>query len=214
MQEFFQMLSSEAASLMTPAGLTALAAIILIDVVMSGDNALLIGMAVKGLSARDRKRAIFWGILLATLLRIAFASVAVLLLSVIGVKLAGGLLLLYVVFKLYRELRSEAKGQEHGSGHAVTKTFAAAISSIVIADVSMSLDNVLAVAGAANENLVALGIGLVISIALMAIAANLVAKLLEKYSWIQWAGLAILAYVALHMIYGGGAEVYGLMDER
>lgn len=193
-------------SLFTAAGLFALANIIFIDVVMSGDNALLIGMATKHLAPKERKKAIAIGIFLATLLRIVFAAVAVKLLSIIGLKLAGGLLLLYVVYKLYREVRHAAHMNEAPELEGVS-TFRGAVTSIVIADVSMSLDNVLAVAGASHGNYISLGIGLVVSIMLMAVASNYMAVLLKKFPQIQWIGLAILLYVALSMIYGGGAEI-------
>ena len=206
MSDLMTNLFHEFTQLFTLTGLIALVNIIFIDVVMSGDNALLIGMATKNLEARERKRAIFLGVVFATVLRVIFALLAVYLLSILGVKLAGGLILLYVVYKLYREIRAELT--PHIAVQASINSLRAVIMSIVLADVSMSLDNVLAVAGASHGNVVALGIGLVVSVLLMAIASNFMAVLLQKYPKIQWIGLLILLYVALHMIYTGSVEVY------
>lgn len=187
------------------AGLLALANIIFIDIVMSGDNAILIGMATNKLKGKERKKAIMIGIVLATVLRVLFASVAVYLMSMVGLKLAGGFLLLYVVWKFYRELR----GGSHTSHAdiAVAGTLAAAIWTIIIADFSMSLDNVLAVAGAAHGNMAGLAIGLVVSIVLMAFASSAIAKMLDKYPQIQWVGLVVILFVAVEMILQGSLEV-------
>lgn len=206
MQELVQLLSLEFAELLTPVGIFALINIIFIDVIMSGDNALLIGMATKNLPPKDRKKAIFWGVILATILRVIFAVFAVYLLGIIGVRLAGGLLLMYVVYKLFREIRHEMAPK--AEKESIPTTLKAAIASIIIADVSMSLDNVLAVAGASHGNIVALGIGLIISIILMAVASNFMALALQKYPKIQWLGLVVLLYVAGHMVYSGGVEVF------
>lgn len=198
LQEFY--------ALGTPAGMMALFNIILIDIVMSGDNAILIGMATKGLQGKDRKKAIFFGIVLATVLRIVLALFAVYLLAIVGVKFIGGLLLMYVVWKFYRELRTGSG--HHDEGGAVAKvTFLSAMITIVVADVSMSLDNVLAVAGAAHGNVVSLGIGLVFSIILMAFASGFIAKYLDKYPQIQWVGLFVILFVAVEMVYSGTREV-------
>lgn len=200
--EFFL---SHFAELFTTAGLLALLNIILIDIVMSGDNAILIGMATRNLEGKERKQAIFFGIILATILRIIFAFFAVFLLSVVGLKFAGGLLLLYVVWKFYRELRTH---EGHGPHDEVKKAgLMAAIYTIVIADVSMSLDNVLAVAGAAHGNIAGLAIGLVVSIVLMAFASNFIAKYLDKYPQIQWVGLFVILFVAVGMLYEGTHEL-------
>jgi YjbE family integral membrane protein len=209
MQDIIALVSAEFAELLTPVGMFALFNIIFIDVIMSGDNALLIGMATKNLPMKDRKRAIFWGVVLATILRVVFALFAVYLLGIIGVRLAGGLLLLYVVYKLYREIRHEMAPKSEKN--AIPTTLKAAITSIIIADFSMSLDNVLAVAGASHGNVVALGIGLVISIVLMAVASNFMAVLLQKHPNVQWLGLIVLLYVAGHMVYTGGTEVFATM---
>ena len=194
--------------------LQAFISVIIIDLVMSGDNAIIIGLAAAGLAPRLKRRAIFYGIIGATVLRILFASITYQLLSIIGLLLAGGILLLWVAYKMWREIRLGLTEQPEVAGAEAEaarqgKTLRSAITSIVIADVSMSLDNVLAVAGAAHEYPGMLVFGLVLSIALMAFAATLIANLLEKYRWLAYAGLAVVAYVALHMIWRGGHEVYG-----
>lgn len=194
----------------TAAGLTALLQVIAIDLVLAGDNAVVIGLAAAGLPADQRKKAILVGILAATVLRIAFATVAVHLLAIIGLLLAGGLLLLWVCWKMWRELRSgghEAGEDGEEVAGAPRKTFFQAATQIVVADVSMSLDNVLAVAGAAREHPSVLIIGLALSIALMGIAANFIARLLNRHRWIAYVGLAIILYVSLDMIYRGAIEV-------
>ncbi|MGO6816068.1 TerC family protein [Rhizobium leguminosarum] len=193
----------------TAAGLTALLQVIAIDLVLAGDNAVVIGLAAAGLEATQRRKAIIVGILAATVLRILFASVAVYLLAIVGLLLAGGLLLLWVCWKMWRELRA-GHGENHeatGAEGAPKKTFFQAATQIVIADVSMSLDNVLAVAGAAREHPSVLVIGLALSIALMGIAANLIARLLTNHRWIAYVGLLIILYVSLDMIHRGSVEV-------
>jgi YjbE family integral membrane protein len=189
--------------------LGALASVLLIDLVLAGDNAIIVGMAAAGLGPADRRRAIFWGIAAATVLRIAFAGVALQLLEIIGLTLAGGILLLWVVWKLFREIRRGHAAIVNAEGHPapVTKTFWQACLQIVLADISMSLDNVLAVAGAARTNWLILAIGLTLSVALMGAASHLVARLLARYPWISWLGLGLIAVVALRMIYEGAAEV-------
>ncbi|WP_345937849.1 MULTISPECIES: YjbE family putative metal transport protein [Tistrella] len=212
---------------MSADGLGALATVIMIDIVMSGDNAVIIGMAAAGLPATLRRKAIIYGILAATVLRIAFAAVTVQLLAIIGLTLAGGILLLWVAWRMWQELRASRRaaaaeaaaaasppGASAGDGvdlpgaaGAAPKTMRQALTSIIIADVSMSLDNVLAVAGAAREHVEVLVIGLVLSIALMGLAANFVARLLERWHWLAYLGLAIITYVALDMILRGSTEV-------
>lgn len=200
--------------LFTPEALSALLQVIMIDLVLAGDNAIVIGLAAAGLPKEQRARAILIGIVAATLLRIGFASITVQLLQIIGLLLAGGLLLLWVCWKMWSELRS---GQEHDleeiermneDGSAPRKTMGQAIWQITLADVSMSLDNVLAVAGAAREHPTILIFGLVLSIALMGLAASFIAKLLQKHRWIAYVGLVIILYVAGDMIYRGGLEVW------
>ncbi|HZL31678.1 MAG TPA: YjbE family putative metal transport protein [Pseudolabrys sp.] len=197
----------------TPDALSAFAQVIMIDLVLAGDNAVVIGLAAAGLPAAQRTRAILVGIVAATALRILFAVFAVQLLGIIGLLLAGGILLLWVSWKMWRELR----GQRHADADAVIaeaetrarqKTFAQAAWQIVIADVSMSLDNVLAVAGAARDHIDALVFGLALSIVLMGVAANFIARLLTKHRWIAYVGLAIIVYVAFDMIWRGALEVW------
>jgi YjbE family integral membrane protein len=196
----------------TSAGLVALLQVILIDLVLAGDNAVVIGLAAAGLAPDQRKKAILVGIIAATVLRIALATVTVQLLEIIGLLLAGGILLLWVCWKMWRELRAgqaaDADGLNADGVQAPRKSFMQAATQIVVADVSMSLDNVLAVAGAAREHPTILVIGLVLSIAMMGIAANFIARLLNRYHWIAYVGLAIILYVALHMIYRGALEVW------
>lgn len=197
----------------TAAELSAFAQVILIDVILSGDNAIVIGMAVAGLPAAQRNKIIVYGILAATILRILFASVAVQLLQIIGLTLAGGILLLWVAWKMWRELRAQAKAAKEGANGGeeaakpAPKTQREAVMQIIIADLSMSIDNVLAVAGAAREHPYILGFGLVLSIALMAVASKAIARLLDRFHWIAYVGLIIIAYVALKMIYDGGLQV-------
>ena len=184
--------------------------VLLIDIVLAGDNAIVIGALAAGLPADQRKKVILIGIIAALVLRIGFALVVTQLLQVVGLVFAGGLLLLWVAWKMYRELghgadspgSPEVAGDEH-SGVKPAKSFAAAAWAVAVADVSMSLDNVLAVAGAARDHPGILMIGLVFAVALMGVAANLIAKYIERYRWIAWVGLAVIVYVAGKMIYDG-----------
>lgn len=206
----------------TAAGFAALLQVIAIDLVLAGDNAIVIGLAAAGLPAEQRKKAILIGVLAATVLRIGFAAVTVKLLAIVGLLLAGGILLLWVCWKMWRELRtSQADEQEatealansdlNGDGKVSgkpRKTLMQAATQIVIADVSMSLDNVLAVAGAARDHFSVLIIGLVLSIGLMGLAASFIAKLLHRHRWIAYIGLLIILYVALDMVYRGVLEVW------
>ncbi len=186
--------------------LLALAQVIMIDVALAGDNAIVVGMAVAGLPARQKRSAILLGIGGATVIRILMGAVALKLLAIIGLLLAGGVLLLWVCWKMFRELRRP----HHVTGTAEgTKTLRQAMVQIILADVSMSLDNVLAVAGAAHDRLWVLTVGLVLSVGLMGLAAGLIARLLERHRWIAWVGLLIVLYVALSMIWHGGHEVAG-----
>ena len=195
--------------------LLALGQVIAIDLVLAGDNAIVVGMAAAGVPVDQRRRVIFWGIGAAIVLRIFFALITTQLLAIIGLTLAGGVLLLWVCWKMYRELRSHGQDEvapDEAINAAVadkahTKSFGAAVWQILVADVSMSLDNVLAVAGAAKDHPVVLIIGLLLSVILMGAAANMVAHLLHKYRWIGWIGLAIITYVALDMIWRGSEEV-------
>lgn len=188
--------------------LAALVSVVLIDLVLAGDNAVVIALAAARLSPVQRRRAIVAGVAIATALRIALSIVATRLLAIIGLTLAGGLLLLWVAWKLYRDLRAAPEdGAAAGLAPPAPGTFGAALGKIVLADLSMSLDNVLAVAGTAREHLVVLALGLLLSVALTALASSLLTRLLARYRWIAWLGLAIVTGVALRMIYDGSAEV-------
>ncbi len=184
--------------------------VILIDIVLAGDNAIVIGALAAGLPADQRKKVILIGIIAALVLRIAFALVVTQLMAIIGLIFAGGVLLLWVAWKMYREIghggesagSPEIVGDEH-SGLKPAKSFAGAAWAVAVADVSMSLDNVLAVAGAAREHPGILMVGLVIAVALMGVAANIIAKYIERYRWIAWVGLLVILWVAGSMIYTG-----------
>ncbi|MBH5366983.1 TerC family protein [Bradyrhizobium glycinis] len=199
----------------TAEALTALFQVILIDLVLAGDNAVVIGLAAAGLPDGQRRRAIIVGIAAATALRIAFAGVATQLLQIIGLLLAGGVLLLWVCWKMWRELREHSAHSRqlafsHGGAEAAPvqgKTFGQAAVQIVAADVSMSLDNVLAVAGAAREHPYILIFGLLLSVAMMGVAADLLGRVLQKHRWVAYVGLAIIIYVAFEMIYRGSLEL-------
>jgi YjbE family integral membrane protein len=202
------------------AQLTALAQVIAIDLVLAGDNAIVVGMAAAAVPPAQRKKVIFWGIAAAIVLRIFFALITTQLLAIIGLTLAGGALLLWVCWKMYRELREQGADEvtpdeamdapdvaQSAGVAAGGVAVGAAIWRIVVADVSMSLDNVLAVAGAAKDHPTILVIGLLLSVMLMGAAANLIARLLHKHRWIGWIGLTIITFVALDMIWRGGNEV-------
>ena len=222
-------------SLFTPLLLSQLAAlgqVLMIDLVLAGDNAVAVGLAAAALPQEQRRKAILVGLGFAVVLRIVFALVTVQLMAVVGLLLAGGVLLLWVCWKMWRELREaathdQAEAQrelelaasiEHGTGPSPEelglkrKTFGAALLQILIADVTMSLDNVLAVAGAAREHPGIMVIGLVLSVALMGIAANLIARYIERYRWIAWLGLIIIIYVAGKMIYEGWHDVQPVLS--
>ncbi len=193
-----------------PDWLPVLLQVLMIDLVLAGDNAIVVGMAAAGLPPAQRRTAIFWGIIAATVMRIGFAAITVQLLAIVGITLAGGVLLLWVCWKMFRELR-EGHGGDHADAlaeaEAKPKTMFQAITQILIADVSMSLDNVLAVAGVARDHPNILIIGLVASVILMGVAATLIANLLNKHRWIAWVGLLIIVYVAGDMIWSGTHEV-------
>jgi YjbE family integral membrane protein len=193
--------------------LVAFVQVIFIDLVLAGDNAIVVGMAAASVPVEQRRKVIVWGTAAAVVLRIAFALVTTQLLQIIGLTLAGGLLLAFVAYQMYRELRTHGRDEvtpeqaEKGVSAERPKTVAAAVWQVAMADLSMSLDNVLAVAGAAKDHLEILVAGLVISIIMMALAANLIAKLIHKHRWLAWVGLAVIAYVALEMIVRGGFQV-------
>ncbi|MCL6683828.1 YjbE family putative metal transport protein [Sphingomonas alba] len=190
--------------------LAAFAQVLMIDLVLAGDNAIVVGALAAGLPAEQRKKVILLGVVAALVLRIGFALVVSQLLQIVGLILAGGLLLLWVAWRMYREIRDdnespgspEVEGDED-SGISASKSFASAAWAVAIADVSMSLDNVLAVAGAAREHPGILIVGLILSVALMGVAANVIAKYIERYRWIAYLGLVVILWVALKMIWDG-----------
>jgi YjbE family integral membrane protein len=187
--------------------LLAVVAVVLIDVTLAADNAVIVGLAASRVAPELRTKAVFWGILGAVCLRLVFARFATQIISIIGLKLAGGLLLLWVCWKMFRELRET--GTDHGStgSYGSQMGLGRAIAHMIVADVSMSLDNVLAIAGAARGSTVVLVVGVTISVMLMAIASNLVAKLLSRVPWIAWVGLAVVVFVACDMIWRGFFEI-------
>ncbi len=207
--------------------LTALGQVMAIDLVLAGDNAVAVGLAAAALPSEQRKKAILIGLAAAVVMRIGFALITVQLLAIVGLLLAGGILLLWVCWKMWREIQEQkthdqaeaqkelelAHAIERGEGPSPEemglkrKTFGAALLQIMIADLTMSLDNVLAVAGAAHEHPWIMVFGLVLSIALMGLAATFIARLLNKYRWISYVGLVIVLYVALHMMWDGARSV-------
>ena len=174
--------------------------IVLIDLVLAGDNAIIIGMVASQFKDEVRKKIIFWGIAAAIILRIIFTLITAYLLQITGLRLIGGILLLYVCYKLYVDVVKDGPKKEDGPNIEKSSLFKA-ITTIIIADVTMSLDNVLAVAGAAKDHYFLLIFGLVLSIALMAVAANLISKWIKKYKWIAWLGLIAILIVAIELIY-------------
>ena len=200
--------------------LSALVQVILVDLVLAGDNAIVIGMAVVGLPAHLRGRVLVLGIAAATGLRVVFALLTVYLLQIIGLLLAGGILLLWVSWKLWRELRVQSQQQQAARNikamadgepmedvQAPVKSLRSAVTQIIVADVSMSLDNVLAVAGVARDHTWVLIFGLVLSIAFMGLAAALIARILARNHWIGYLGLVVILYVSVSMIYDGAIQV-------
>jgi YjbE family integral membrane protein len=194
----------------------ALLSVVIVDVVLAGDNAIVVGMAAAGLPAERRRRVIVLGIAAATILRILLAYFAVQLLAIIGMTLAGGVLLLWVSWKMYRDFRemrvaqrtaAAAEGYCQNRVPVRQKSAGQALTQIVLADVSMSLDNVLAVAGIARDHFELLAFGLVLSVALMGVASTYIARLLDRYFWISWVGLGIITFVALRMIWEGSTQV-------
>jgi YjbE family integral membrane protein len=200
--------------LISAGALAAFFEILFIDIVLAGDNAIVVGALAAGLPAEQRKKVILIGVAAALVLRIAFALVVSQLLQIVGLVLAGGILLLWVAWRMYREIRhkgesagsDEVAGDEH-SGVRPAKTFANAAWGVAIADVSMSLDNVLAVAGAARDHPYVLVFGLVLSVLLMGVAANFIARYIDRYRWIAWGGLLVILWVALKMIFDGARHV-------
>jgi YjbE family integral membrane protein len=202
------------AAMITPAAIAAFLEILAIDIVLAGDNAIVVGALAAGLPTAQRRKVIMIGVLAALVLRIAFALLVTQLLQIVGLVLAGGILLLWVAWRMYRELRhkdeskgsEEVLGDEH-SGLQPAKSFASAAWGVALADVSMSLDNVLAVAGAAKDHPWVLVFGLILSVILMGVAANVIARYIDRYKWIAWVGLIVILWVALKMIWEGAGHV-------
>lgn len=208
--------------LFSSSALIALAQVLMINIVLSGDNAVVIGMVAARVAAENRKKVILWGMVAAVVLRVLLALVAVDLLNILGLSLAGGIILLWVAWRLYRDIREQKEEQagletmeadraSHGGpAVAVTTravTLGSAIRQIAIADISMSVDNVLAIAGAANQNIPVLVIGLVVSIALMGVAATYIARLLQRYPALSYVGVALIVYVGVEMIWEGSEDL-------
>jgi YjbE family integral membrane protein len=207
-------LAVDLANLITPAAIAAFFEILAIDIVLAGDNAIVVGALAAGLPTDQRRKVIMIGVAAALVLRIGFALLVTQLMQVVGLVLAGGLLLLWVAWRMYREIRHEGEsagsdevaGDEH-SGLKSAKTFASAAWGVALADVSMSLDNVLAVAGAARDHPWVLVFGLVLSVVLMGVAANFIARYVNRYRWIAWVGLLVILWVALKMVFDGARHV-------
>jgi len=204
---------SDFSNITEPAAFAAFLQVLMIDIVLAGDNAIVVGALAAGLPADQRRKVIMIGVLAALVLRIAFALVVTQLMQIVGLIFVGGLLLIWVAWKMWRELRHT--GQSHGSPEVVgdehsglkpAKSFAGAAWAVAVADVSMSLDNVLAVAGAARDHPGILIVGLIFAVALMGVAANIIAKYIERYRWIAYIGLAVIVYVAVKMIYEGWVD--------
>ncbi len=202
-------------NLNTASAWSALGTVILLDLVLAGDNAIVVGALAAGLPTEQRKKVIFIGVIAALVLRVIFALMVNLLMGIVGLVFVGGLLLLWVAWKMYRDItRSEATESpgspeiigDENSGIPAAKSFAAAAWAVAIADISMSLDNVLAVAGAAKDHPGIMIVGLIFAVALMGIAANIIAQYIERYKWIAWVGMAVIVYVAGKMIYDGWTD--------
>jgi YjbE family integral membrane protein len=212
--EMWNAIVTDFSNLGEPAAMAAFFQVLMIDLVLAGDNAIVVGALAAGLPPDQRRKVIIIGVIAALVLRIGFALIVTQLLQVVGLILAGGLLLLWVAWKMWRELRhdgesvgsAEIAGDEH-SGLRPAKSFAGAVWAVAVADVSMSLDNVLAVAGAAHEHPGILIVGLVFAVALMGLAANLIAKYIERYRWIAYVGLLVILWVAGKMIWEGWHDV-------
>jgi YjbE family integral membrane protein len=212
MIELWQHIVADFSNIGSPTALAAFSQVLMIDIMLAGDNAIVVGALAAGLPANQRRKVIMIGILAALVLRIAFALIVTQLMQIVGLIFAGGLLLLWVSWKMYRELHPaegggspEIEGDER-SGVTAAKSFAGAAWAVAVADVSMSLDNVLAVAGAAREHPGILIVGLILSVALMGVAANIIARYIERYRWIAYVGLVVILYVAVKMIYDGWVD--------
>ena len=202
MNDIWQHIVADFANIGSASALAAFGQVLMIDVMLAGDNAIVVGALAAGLNAESRRKVILIGMLAALVLRIVFALLVTQLLQIVGLVFAGGLLLLWVAWKMWRELRHQP-GTHDTADLKPAKSFAAAAWAVAVADVSMSLDNVLAVAGAARDHPGILIIGLVLSVVLMGIAANLLARVIERYRWIAYFGLAVILFVAVRMIHDG-----------
>ena len=203
MTDLWQHIVADFSNLGSPAALAAFGQVVLIDVMLAADNAIVVGALAAGLPAAMRRKVILIGVLAALVLRIAFALVVTQLMQLVGLVFAGGLLLVWVAWKMWRELREDVGGEDDPVAKAAPRSFAAAAWAVAVADVSMSLDNVLAVAGAARDHPGILAIGLILSVALMGLAANVLARVIERYRWIAYVGLLVILYVAGKMIWEG-----------
>jgi YjbE family integral membrane protein len=201
MTDLWQHILADFSDLGSASAMSAFLQVLMIDIMLAGDNAIVVGAIAAGLKPQQRKNVILIGIIAALVLRIVFALAVTQLLQIVGLTFAGGLLLLWVAWKMWRELRSDHK--THADGLKPARSFAGAAWAVAIADVSMSLDNVLAVAGAAHAHPGILIIGLILSVLLMGVAANLLARVIERYRWIAYVGLAVILFVALKMVYEG-----------
>lgn len=213
----WDLIAADFSNIGTPAAMAAFLQVLMIDIVLAGDNAIVVGALAAGLPDAQRKKVIIIGVVAALVLRVIFALTVSWLLGIVGLVLAGGVLLLWVAWSMYRDIRAHSGGAQspgspeiegdERSGVTASKSFAAAAWSVAVADVSMSLDNVLAVAGAARDHPGILIVGLIFAVALMGVAANLIAKYIERYRWIGWVGLVVILYVAVKMIWDGANEV-------
>ena len=201
MTELWQHIIADFANIGSPAALSAFLQVLMIDIMLAGDNAIVVGAIAAGLNPDQRRKVIMIGIFAALVMRIVFALAVTQLLKVVGLTFAGGLLLLWVAWKMWRELRGD--NEESHDGLKPAKSFVAAAWAVAVADVSMSLDNVLAVAGAAKDHPGILIIGLILSVVLMGVAANFLARIIERYNWIAYVGLIVIFFVALKMVYEG-----------
>ncbi|MGE3692357.1 MAG: YjbE family putative metal transport protein [Novosphingobium sp.] len=214
--EIWQHIVSDFSNIASPSAFAAFLQVLMIDIVLAGDNAIVVGALAAGLPAEQRKKVIAIGVLAALVLRVFFALTVSWLMGIVGLVLAGGILLLWVAWRMYRDIKGHGAGESPGSpevsgdehsGLRPAKSFASAAWAVAVADVSMSLDNVLAVAGAAREHPGILIVGLIVAVALMGVAANVIAKYIERYRWIGWVGLTVIVYVALKMIWEGAHDV-------
>ena len=213
--EIWAAIVKDFANITSPSAFSAFVQVLMIDIVLAGDNAIVVGALAAGLPADQRKKVIFIGVIAALVLRVIFALMVTWLLGIVGLVFAGGVLLMWVAWKMYRDItRSEAsespgspeiEGDEN-TGIKPAKSFAAAAWAVAVADVSMSLDNVLAVAGAAKDHPGIMIVGLIFAVALMGIAANIIAQYIERFKWIAWVGMAVIVYVAGKMIYEGWVD--------